>query len=162
MVKVGEQITGQALKADGTCYRWWQTTVEEVTEEWVVTFSPPGQRVHDINHPEGGWKRTNYLRAFYWFDRFYSLIEVYSPAGELLHIYININSTPIFSPGVMATIDYELDVMYRPPEPPLLVDEDEFAEAVVKYGYSETLQEKCYAAAREGLELATTWQTRGL
>jgi protein associated with RNAse G/E len=30
-----------------------------------------------------------------------------------------------------------------------LVDEDEFAEAIVKYNYSQEFQEKMYAAARE-------------
>ena len=41
-----------------------------------------------------------------------------------------------------------------------LIDEDEFAEAVVKYEYTKEFQEKMYSAANEALELANHWKAR--
>jgi protein associated with RNAse G/E len=40
------------------------------------------------------------------------------------------------------------------------VDEDEFAEAVIKYNYSKEFQEKMYATAEEALHLAENWQAK--
>lgn len=50
--------------------------------------------------------------------------------------------------------DYELDVSRRPPHGACIVDEDEFQEAVSKYGYSEEFQRTCYCIAREALQAA--------
>lgn len=102
----------------------------------------------------------HHLRSYYWFDRFYNLIEVFETTGELLEIYINVASPPEFRDGEMSFKDHELDVSKYPPRLAELIDEDEFAEAIVKYQYSREFQEKMYAAAREALELAENWVAR--
>ena len=58
----------------------------------------------------------------------------------------------------MSFKDHELDVSRYVPKPAELIDEDEFAEAAIKYQYSKEFQEKMYAAANEALELANHWQ----
>jgi protein associated with RNAse G/E len=60
----------------------------------------------------------------------------------------------------MSFKDHELDISKVLPSPARLVDEDEFAEAVVKYNYSTEFQNKMYAVAREALEIAETWQAK--
>ena len=157
-MNVGELIKVQARKADGTVYRSWQATIESVTTDSIVTIAPSGSAVFNIkgeNYPI-----RHHYRSYYWFDKFYNLIEIFEPSGELFHIYINIAAPPEFESGLMSFKDHELDVSRYVPKPAELVDEDEFAEAAVKYHYSKEFQEKMYAAAKEALELANRWQAR--
>ena len=39
----------------------------------------------------------------------------------------------------------------------MIIDQDEFAEAIVRYGYSAEHQAACWAAAHEALLLAESW-----
>lgn len=150
-MRPGEQIQVKAYKADGTCYRWWPATVEAFTDDLIVTISPSGKRVEAL---DGGWISQVAIRTFYWLAKPYSLLEVYKADGQLAEIYVNINSLVQIEAGQLSYIDYELDVTLQPPLAARIVDEDEFAEAVLKYGYTAEFQTFCYQAAHEAVELA--------
>jgi protein associated with RNAse G/E len=155
-MKIGDRIQVQARKTDGTVYRSWQATIESVTENSIVTIAPAGSSVFNIKGED--YPIRHHYRAYYWFDKFYNLIEIFETSGELVHIYINIAAPPEFENGVMSFKDHELDVSRYPPKPAELVDEDEFAEAVITYNYTKEFQEQMYSAAHEALELANHWQ----
>lgn len=157
-LKIGNIIPVQARKTDGTVYRSWQATVESASTDLIVTISPPNQPVFDLVRKQ--YFTDHSLRSYYWFEKNYNLIEVFETTGDLLEIYINVASPPEFKNGVMSFKDHELDVSKYPPKPAKIIDEDEFAEAVVKYGYSPDFQDKMYAAAREALQLAETWKAK--
>ncbi len=157
-MKVGELIKVQSRKTDGTVYRSWQATIESVDADSIVTISPPNQPVFDLVRRQYFTKHI--LRSYYWHKKYYNLIEVFETTGELLEIYINVASPPEFNNGEMSFKDHELDVSKYPPRPAELIDEDEFAEAVVKYQYNQEFQEKMYAAAREAMELAENWKAK--
>jgi protein associated with RNAse G/E len=149
----------RAYKSDGTCYRWWTGTVEAVARERVVVVTPVGHWVEDIG---GGWASKWAIRGTYWFDRGYSLLEVYAPDGRLHEVYVNISSPVEIGEGELWFTDYELDVSRKPPHGARIEDEDEFQEAAVRYGYSEAFQAACYAVAREAVGLADGWVGRGM
>lgn len=128
--KVGDTIPVQACKADGTVYRSWQATIESITAGSIVTVAPAGSSVLNIKGED--YPIVHHYRAYYWFDKFYNLLEVFEPAGTLVHIYLNIASPPELRNGVLSFKDHELDISKVLPNPARLVDEDEFAEAVVK------------------------------
>jgi protein associated with RNAse G/E len=155
----GEQIQVKAYKSDGTCYRWWSATIEATEDDMIITVAPVGKRVEDRR---GGWISEVAIRTFYWRDRLYSLLEVYTPSGQLGEIYVNINSLVQVAPGQLAYIDYELDVVLQPPGVARIVDQDEFAEAVIQYGYSDEFQQICYQAAHQAVNLAHGWVARGM
>jgi protein associated with RNAse G/E len=157
-VKVGDKIRVEAYKANGVCYRSWETIVEELDHEQLVTVSPAGSTVEDIK--KGRWRTEHSLRAYYWFDKPYNLIEAFEPDGRLMEIYVNISSTPALREGAVTFIDHELDVSRFPPEPAKVHDEDEFAEAVIAFGYSEEFQCQAYTAVNQAVELANKWQAR--
>jgi len=157
-MKIGDRIQVQARKTDGTVYRSWQATIESVTADLIVTIAPAGSSVFNIKGED--YPIRHHYRAYYWLDKFYNLIEIFETSGELVHIYINVASPPIFENGVMSFKDHELDVSRYPPKPAELIDEDEFAEAAVKYQYSQEFQDKMYSAAEESLELANHWQAK--
>jgi protein associated with RNAse G/E len=156
-MKIGEQIQVCACKTDGSVYRSWHTTIETMDADSVVTVSPAGSMMQDKKR--GNVLIQHALRSYYWNDKFYNLVEAFDTQGNLIEIYINIASPPEFEDGVMSFKDHELDVSKYPPKAAKLIDEDEFAEAAVKYQYSQDFQKKMYAAANEALELADNWQS---
>ena len=155
-MKVGDQIQGHACKADGTIYRSWYTLIESVNTDSIVTISPAGSMVIDKTRL-GDHPIKHHLRSFYWFDKFYNLIEVFDGNGALIQIYINIASLPEFANGEISFKDHELDVIRDMPGPAKIIDEDEFSEAIQQYQYSEEFQKRMYQAAQEALELANHW-----
>lgn len=157
-MKIGDLVQVHACKTDGTVYRSWQATIESVTTDSIVTIAPAGSSV--FNSKGEDYPIQHHYRAYYWFDKFYNLIEIFEPSGELIHIYLNIASPPEFENGIMSFKDHELDVSKYFPNPAELVDEDEFAEAAMKYHYSREFQEMMYTAAREALDLANHWQPK--
>ncbi|MBI5962432.1 MAG: DUF402 domain-containing protein [Chloroflexi bacterium] len=157
-MKIGDKIHVRACKTDGTVYRSWHTMIESVDADSIVTISPAGGMVEDRKRIT--YQTEHILRSYYWFDKFYNLIEVFDTHGNLVEIYINIASPPEFEDGMMSFKDHELDVSRFPPNSAKLIDEDEFAEAAVKYHYSKEFQAKMYSAANEALELANQWQAR--
>ena len=157
-MKPGDKIHVRACKADGTVYRSWHTTIESVNADSIVTISPAGGMVEDRKRVT--YQTEHILRSYYWFDKFYNLIEVFDTQGNLVEIYINIAAPPEFEDGVMSFKDHELDVSKYPPKDAQLIDEDEFAEAAVKYQYTQDIQDRMYKSAKEALELANDWKAR--
>ena len=158
-MKIGDTIHVRACKTDGTVYRSWHATIESVDTDSIVTISPAGSMVIDKTKL-GDHPIQHHLRSYYWFDKYYNLIEVFDINGALVELYINIASPPEVENGVMSFKDHELDVSRVPPKAAELIDEDEFAEAVITYQYTKKFQEKMYAAANEALELADRWKAR--
>ncbi len=156
---VGDVVTVRAYKSDSTCYRWWQTTVEAMDGSEIVTFSPPARTVHQ---PGGDWTSHTYARMVFWLDRPYNLIEFYAEDGSLIDLYLNVGSPVRIKNNELHYTDFELDVACVPGEEPRILDEDEFAEAAEKFGYSPEFQAYCYEITREAVELARTWQPRGI
>jgi len=157
-MKIGDQIQVCACKADGSVYRSWHTMIESVDAESIVTISPAGGVVEDRVRIR--YQTKHILRSYYWPDKFYNLIEVFDTQGELVELYINIASPPEFEDGVMSFKDHELDVSKVPPDTAKLIDEDEFAEAAIKYNYTKEFQTRMYAAAEEALALADNWKAK--
>ena len=157
-LRIGDILPVYACKTDGTVYRSWKAVVESINLDSLITIAPAGSSVFNIKGED--YPLVHHYRAYYWFDKFYNLLEVFEPDGRLIHIYINIASPPEFKDGVLSFKDHELDVSKVLPQPAKLVDEDEFIEAVVKYNYSPAFQDKMYAAAREALELAENWNAK--
>ncbi len=158
VTRPGDVLRVQALKHDGRPYRWWRTRVEDITDEWIVTVSPIGQLVR---HAGGAWRTRAHLRAHYWFDRPYSLLECYGVMGQIEEIYVNVATPARLRAGLLEYTDYELDVSKPAGQAARVVDEDEFAEAIRKRHYPAQLQNWARAAARDGLFVAEAWQARG-
>lgn len=157
-MKPGDKIHVRARKADGTVYRSWHTTIESVDADSIVTISAAGGMVEDRTRVS--YQIEHILRSYYWFDKFYNLIEVFDTQGNLIEIYINIASPPELEDGLLSFKDHELDVSRYPPKAAELIDEDEFAEAAVKYQYTQEFQNRMYSVAEEAIELANHWKAR--
>jgi predicted acetyltransferase/protein associated with RNAse G/E len=157
--QVGDIIHVSYYKANGVLHRSWETIVEDILEDCVVTISPAGGLVKDI---KGDWATDSLFRSHYWLEKSYSLLEMYRLDGELEKIYVNISSPVKIEADRLSFTDYELDVVRRPPGPAFLADEEEFKKAIVVYGYSEDLVCSCYQAVKEAFELANGWVVKGM
>jgi protein associated with RNAse G/E len=158
-MKVGDQVKVRIFKADGLCYRWWEATVEAVEVDCVVTTTPAGRLVNDIR---GSWVGDSALRAYFWFDRPYNLIEVYHPDGVFAEIYVNIGSPAEIRDENICFTDHELDVSLIPPDPARIIDQDDFASAAEKFSYPPEFQREIYAAAELAVQVANGWQPKGI
>lgn len=154
-MNLGHTLTIQAQRASGEPYRWWQGQVAQVTPDWVVVHQPIGTVVHSAT---GGWQNLYAIWNIFWFDHPYNLLEVYTPDGELLELYIHIASPPRLSDGQLVYVDYELDVVRAPGDEPRVVDVDEFEAAALRYEYRAELKAACWAAVDEALDLARRWK----
>ncbi len=159
-MKPGDVITVRVLHADGQCYRSWQAEVEKASADCIVTLFHPGSIVDDAR--DGLWKSPWHIRAYYWLDRPYNLLEIYDPAGLLEQIYLNVASLPVLENNTLEFTDYELDVSLLTGQPARIVDEDEFAAAIISYGYSPEFQAHCCQVAAAALQLAQNWTAKGL
>ncbi|MBI5354670.1 MAG: DUF402 domain-containing protein [Chloroflexi bacterium] len=157
-MKIGDKIQVRACKADGSVYRSWHTVVEAMDDDLIITISPAGGMVEDRKRVT--YQTEHILRSYYWFDKFYNLIEVFDTQGNLIEIYINIASPPELAGDGLSFKDHELDVSRVLPNPARLIDEDEFAEAAIKYQYTQEFQDRMYSVAGEALELADKWTAK--
>jgi protein associated with RNAse G/E len=158
-MKSGDTITVRALHADGHWYRRWRTTIESIDTACIVTVSPPNNTSEDI---ERGARTLRWaIRTFYWFDKPYNLLELYSAEGVFEEVYVNVASPARWVGDELHFEDYELDISKKPGQPGEIIDEDEFEEAIVKFGYTSAFIAHCRRAAQDALILAETWQPKG-
>jgi hypothetical protein len=86
------------------------------------------------------------------------------PKAGTDEIYVDVTSPPEWRDGTLTAIDLDLDVVRRPDGTTVLLDEDEFAEHQVRFGYPrEVIEEaertakwlmEAVAARREPFDLA--------
>jgi protein associated with RNAse G/E len=149
-------ITVRALRADGSCYRSWTAQPVYHDARGLVTFAGPGGVVDYRGTP---WVQQYAIRAVYWFDRPYNLLEVFASDGTIVELYVHIASPARLVGDVLEYTDHELDVVLAPGGAPRVIDEDEFAEAAARYGYTADFQQACYAVCREAEQLLVRWPT---
>jgi protein associated with RNAse G/E len=147
-----------ALRADGTPYRWWRAVVREATPACIVVLRPSGEPVHEA---DGSRMLPSIWQNVYWTDRPYNLTESYTAEGEPRRLDLDIASPAHWATDGIAYHDYELDVVKEPDRPPEVRDEDEFTEAIARYGYSPEFQAACWSALREAIQVADSWTWLG-
>lgn len=143
LLRPGDEIEVSVLHADGERYRGWTARVEQIDEERIV---------------ESSVKDGALSRGHYWFDRLYNLFEEYDATGALVELYVNIASPPIVGAGRLSYVDFELDVSRVPGGPIEILDEDEFAEACVRYGYAPEFQARCWRALDDARAVIAAWR----
>ena len=147
-------ITVRACKASGQPYRWWTAELIDSHALGVVLDKAVGT---PVTQPNGTWISPYQIRSYYWFTRWYNLLEVWNTEHVLQEVYIHIASPAVLDRSVLTYIDYELDVVRPDGQAARIVDEDEFEEA--RSTYDLQLQAQCRAACEEALRLAAEWVT---
>ena len=156
----GEMVQVVVTKADGRLHRRWMAQVERVSDDLLVFLARAGTEITSAT----GLHRQKYdIRSHYWPARRYNLSEFYDAFdGKLVLVYSDIISPVQFRKDQLSFVDHELDVAFWTGHSAEIVDEDEFAEAVVHYDYSVELQQQCWDAAEEALQLVIGWRPAGI
>lgn len=162
-MKVGDEVWIRVYKADGYPYRWWRSTVEEIRPDCIITHRDVGTPVFHDEQKFGQpvFNSRWIVRDYYWPGRRYDLLEVYAPDGRLEELYADITSPIEIVDDEIRYIDHELDVQMLAGGKPLIIDQDEFAEAAVTFGYSEAFVYESYALAEQLVELLAGWTLLG-
>jgi protein associated with RNAse G/E len=158
-VKPGDTIQVRVFKTGGLPYRSWQALVESITEDGIVTFTQAHNPIFMLTQT---FAQTHHIRTYFWPGRRHTLLEIYEPDGQLHELYADITSPVEVTDGEVRFIDHELDVQMYAGETPRIVDQDEFAEAAERFGYSEEFVHQSYALAEALLDVLAGWQPRGV
>ena len=159
----GDTIWVRTYKANGRLHRWWQAQVEAVEGECIVTYTVIGSPIYHNpdRFPAALFHLQHTIRSYYWPGRRHNLLEIYDAGGALVELYADITSPVEIAEDEIRFTDHELDVSQLTGQAPQIVDQDEFAEAAVVYGYSEAFMSQCYELAEALLDVLAGWQPRG-
>jgi len=162
-VRPGDTVWVRTYKADGRPHRWWQDQVEAVDDACVVVYSAIGSPIHHNpdRFPAAIFPLSHTIRSYYWPGRRHNLLEIYDADGALVELYADITSPVEIVEGEIRFTDHELDVSFLTGQAPQIVDQDEFAEAAVAFGYTDEFVRQGYELAEALLAVLAGWQPRG-
>ncbi len=131
-------ITVNSRKYDQSIRRSWECRLLEQSGSQLVFV---GEFADEVSHPDLGLiKKGTISYEYYWLDRWYSIFRFHEPGGEFRNYYCNINMPPVFENGVLDFVDLDIDVLVWPDSRYLVLDEDEYEENAVKFGYPDNVK----------------------
>jgi uncharacterized protein len=114
---------------------------------------PMGTVVHHFTRRAEFIEKTN-TEAWFWRSRWYNVyVNIYED-GSLKSFYCNVAMPPNLDHDEIHWIDLDLDVQIFPDGTYAILDEDEFDEHKVKYGYPDDVQARARQAVDEIIALA--------
>jgi protein associated with RNAse G/E len=158
-MKPGDIIWVRVFKADGVPYRAWRTRVESVDNDCIVTYTEANNPIYMVTQT---FALQHHFRAYFWPGRRHTLLETYELDGRLCELYADIASPVQRIDDEIHFIDHELDVQMLAGEEPKIIDQDEFAEAAEKYGYTDEFVRQSYALAEQLCDMLARWRPLGI
>jgi protein associated with RNAse G/E len=150
-------ILCKALKSDGSIHRYCEAEMELRTEQGCVVWTRLGTPVYDGQKVL--YEQDAHVRTFFVYGARLNLLEIYEPNNQLREIYLNIIAPMEDFDSELLYVDLELDVSkIQDKGPALIVDEDEFEEAIRLYNYGAEVVSGCWTAAKLGQEVANCWE----
>ena len=162
-MKPGDTIWVRVFKADGRTHRWWRAQVEAIQDECIIAYTPVGNPIyHNVDRfsaPVFAQKWA--IRNYYWPGRRHNLLEVYEADCRLRELYADITSPIEVVGNEIHYIDHELDVQMDAGDQPRIIDQDEFAEAAIQFGYSDGFVRQSYELAEQLIDVIRAWRPLG-
>jgi predicted RNA-binding protein associated with RNAse of E/G family len=158
-MKPGDWIWVRVFKSGGVPYRAWRPIVESVTDDCIVVYSAPGNPLHEVTQT---FALEHHFRTYFWPGRRHTLLEIYEPDGRLRELYADITGPIAVVGEEIHLTDHELDVSMMAGGEPFIVDQDEFAEAAERYGYTDEFVRESYALAEQLRDVLANWRPLGI
>lgn len=136
-LEVGQNITIQSYKHDGTLHRTWLTS--KVLEVNADHFVVANNRTWVVESDGRRWFTREPAICFFYTNRWYNVIAMIRKTG--IYYYCNIASPSLFDGEAIKNIDYDLDVKVFPDGNELILDEDEYIDHSLLMEYSDDLKE---------------------
>ncbi|CAN5381320.1 hypothetical protein BH10ACI2_BH10ACI2_05420 [soil metagenome] len=144
-------VTVNSRKYDLSIHRSWECSLIERRGSMLLFH---GEFDRDVDHSDLGLiKKGTISYEYYWLDRWYNIFRFHEPDGAFRNFYCNINMPPVFENGILDYVDLDIDVLIWPGEHSKILDEFEYQENALKYGYSVEVRQNVANALSEILEM---------
>lgn len=131
------QIKINSRKFDGSIHKSWLCDLLEENETYWLFY---GKFEHEINHTKLGIIRRGTISKEYYFkNKWFNIFLFFEPNGDFKFYYCNVNMPPNFVNNVLDYIDLDIDILVQKDFSYEILDEDEFEENSIKFGYSQNL-----------------------
>ena len=129
-------LSVQAYKHDGRLHRQWSPgyCLEETDDYWALASKASLVIEDDGRH----WMTKENAIFLLYKKAWMNVICMFKESGGICY-YANIASPTIFDGGYLRYIDYDLDLKLYPDHTIKALDENEFENNIVRYGYSPEL-----------------------
>lgn len=153
---IGQEITVESHKYDGSSHRSWQANVIEKQGPLIIL---DGRFAEEVSHPIlGKIARGTISIEYYWLDRWYSIFRFQEPSGELRNYYCNINMPPTFDGHTLTFVDLDMDILVAPDLSYKILDEDEFELNTARFNYPMEVKTKAHMALNDLVALIESKQ----
>lgn len=116
--------------------------------------SQPGGQINHVTRNRR-FTITHPSDMIFWRARWYNVYLNYADDGQLAHYYCNVGLPPELSGETLRFVDLDLDVQIWPDGRYAVLDEDEFTEHAILFGYPPAMQQ----AARLAIgDILAHWQ----
>lgn len=135
MLNVGQQVTIQSFKHNGSLHRTWSRgTLIEVSEKlWVVVT----YKTLVVESNQRIWQTREPAICFFYPDEWFNVIAMIRRNG--ITYYCNIASPSLYDGEAIKNIDYDLDVKVFPNGYYEVLDKDEFDYHSKMMNYPENI-----------------------
>ncbi|WP_373435973.1 DUF402 domain-containing protein [Metamycoplasma equirhinis] len=140
LFEMGEIITIQAFKYDGSLYRQYEgAKIVANFDDFVVVLLIKSKVMEDnIN-----WVVSDPILFFFAKNKFYNASITLNKRKDN-YIYINLASPFFIEDGIIKYIDFDIDIKSYVDKDFNVIDWQDFKESIVKYNYSLKLIYKIY------------------
>jgi len=135
-------LTIKSFKHPDILHYEWPTTLLAETDDYIVVSSVAGRQ---LTHYTKGATFTipfDSIEIFMkdkWFNASFNIVD-----NEIVSAYCNITKPPVVVGDEIHFVDYDVDYVKPLEEEWTVVDEDEFIENSIRYGYDEELKRRVY------------------
>lgn len=135
-------------KHDGSLRDEYETQLVEATDEAFTLLSPPGTPY--LDHRVGSWQTApDGLLELYFPYRWYNVWHICEQTSGANLMYINLATPAVLRGDQLEWVDLDLDYRVHVDHSVELLDEAEFAENTLRFGYPPELVAQVRAACRE-------------
>ena len=149
--RAGTRALLRATKYDGTAH--WIQPCQVVSDDGNLLIASYRART-PIYTSRGEFRSPYDSLVYFWRDRWYNVFRLSRPGCALALWYCNVTTPPQFDGCQIGYVDLDLDVTVRPNGCIELLDEDEFEEHQLQYGYPHEVIEHAQEAADDLIALA--------
>lgn len=104
----------------------------------------------EISHPHlNVIRRGTISYEYFWLDRWYNVFRFHEPDGAFRNYYCNISMPPRINGLVLDYIDLDIDIVVDTEGRISVLDEDEFRENAVRFGYPGEIRVAMDKAVKE-------------
>jgi|HigsolmetaGSP11D_1036233.scaffolds.fasta_scaffold02381_3 hypothetical protein len=145
-----QQIVVQAQKYGGVPHYEWSTSLAEVNDRYVLVYSEKNRQL--VHHTKKSiFVMDHAAIEIFPLHEWYTVSIALTGTNEHRY-YCNICMPSQFDGQRVTFTDLDLDVVRYPPEDWKVVDEDEFAEHIIRFRYPEELVHRAIEEKNKLLE----------